>query len=183
MITQLIEKTRQHWRKRQTALKSPPPDLDDYPIVTTEILRFADTDQNGHVSNAVFSVLCQSARMEVLNDSTRIEIPPGHLLPIVKLQIEFLAELHWPGTVEIGTAFNHVGCSSVGLDQVIFDTRRCVARARSTIVLIDQETRRPAPLPPTMIAQIRALFSEGVAADPRKAGLAWFVSDPRSREK
>ena len=183
MITQLVEKTRQHWRKRHKALKSPPPDLADYPIVTTEILRFADTDKNGHVSNAVFSVLCQSARMELLNDSTRIEIPPGHLLPIAKLQIEFFAELHWPGKVEIGTSFNHVGRSSVGLDQVIFDTRRCVARARSTIVLIDQETRRPAPLPPTMITQVRALFKDAVDAEPQKPGLAWFVSNPRSSEE
>jgi acyl-CoA thioester hydrolase len=183
MFAQLVEKTRQQWLHRNKPSKAPEPDLDDYPIVTSDVVRFADTDQNGHVSNAVFAVLCQNARMDLLNDPTRIEIPPGHLLPIVKLHIEFLAELHWPGTVEIGTRFDHVGRSSIGLDQVIFDARRCVAKARSTIVLIDKETRRPAPLPPKMIKQIRFLFSEDSETATRKTGFAWFISNDRGGDK
>ncbi len=183
MIAQFVEKTRQHWKYRHAPVKAPKPDIDDYPIVTSEILRFADTDQNGHISNAVFSVFCQNARMSLLNDSTRIAIPPGHLLPIVKMNIEFLAELHWPGTVEIGTRFNHVGRSSIGLDQVIFNPKRCVATARSTIVLIDQETRRPAALPPPMIEQIRLLLCDEPKPVTRKIGFEWFVKVPHSGRK
>lgn len=183
MITQIVQKTRQHWLHRNAPMQQPEPDLDDYPLVSSELLRFADTDQNGHISNSVFAVLCQNARMDLFNDPTRVEIPPGHLLPIVKLQIEFLAELHWPGTVEIGTRFNRVGRSSIGLDQVIFDPRRCVAKARSTVVLIEKDSRRPAPLPPDMIKQIRSLLTDESEAEQRKIGFAWFASVSRNGDK
>lgn len=60
-------------------------ELADYPIRTSEKLRFADTDRNGHVSNAVFAVCCQNARMEILHDRTRIPLPIDGQFVIVRL--------------------------------------------------------------------------------------------------
>jgi acyl-CoA thioester hydrolase len=51
------------------------PKLADFPITTIEKLRFADTDRNGHVTNTVFAVCCQNARMELLCDPERVPIP------------------------------------------------------------------------------------------------------------
>jgi hypothetical protein len=59
----------------------------------------------------------------------------------------------------------------------------CVAKARSTIVLIDKETRRSVPLPPGMIQQIRFLFSEDNEAETRKSGFAWFDRNDRSGDQ
>ena len=40
--------------------------LDDPRVVWTEdVLRFADTDANGHVNNTLFSVLCESGRVNM----------------------------------------------------------------------------------------------------------------------
>ncbi len=157
MIAHFVATTRSYWRFRRGRKGRPRPSLAHYPIVTTEKLRFADTDQNGHISNTVCAVLCQSARMEALADSNRIALAPTHRFLIVELKIAFLAELHWPGTVEIGTRFENVGRTSVRLDQAVFIDGNSVATAQSTIVLVDATTRRPSPIPAKVADQIRKL--------------------------
>ena len=85
------------WRKPKL-----PEDIGAYPIRSTEKLRFTDTDRNGHISNAVFAVCFQNVRMEVLSDPNRAPVPAGAHFVIVRLQLDFLSEMHWLGTVEIG---------------------------------------------------------------------------------
>jgi acyl-CoA thioester hydrolase len=129
----------------------PPEHIGAYPIRSTEKLRFADTDRNGHISNAVFAVCCQSARMEVLSDPNRAPVPEGANFVIARLQLDFLGEMHWPGTVEVGTRVEHIGRSSIVLVQGLFLKGRRVARAKSIVVLIDAATRRATPLPAPLI--------------------------------
>lgn len=124
------------------------PRLEDYPLHTTEKLRFADTDCNGHISNAVFAVCCQNARMELLHDPRRVPLPINGQFVIARLEIDFLGEMRWPGSVVIGSRCEHVGRSSLVMTQALFVDERCVASARSTVVLMDRATRRAAPLPP-----------------------------------
>jgi acyl-CoA thioester hydrolase len=143
------------WGRRKP---KPPEHIGEYPIRSIEKLRFADTDCNGHISNAVFAVCCQNARMEVLSDPNRAPVPDGAHFVIARLQLDFLAEMHWPGTVEIGTRVEHIGRSSIVLLQSLFLRDRCVARAKSIVVLIDATTRRATPLPDALI---NALYEVG----------------------
>jgi hypothetical protein len=80
------------------------PKLADFPVTSVEKLRYADTDLQGHITNTVFAVCCQNARMELLCDPQRVPIPPNTQFVIARLVLEFRAEMHWPGTVEVGTA-------------------------------------------------------------------------------
>lgn len=136
------------WSRRKP---KPPEDIGAYPIRSIEKLRFADTDCNGHISNAVFAVCCQNARMEVLSDPSRAPVPEGAHFVIARLQLDFLAEMQWPGTVEIGTRVEHIGRSSLVLMQALFLRGRRVARAKSIVVLMDAATRRATPLPAPLI--------------------------------
>ena len=131
------------------------PRLEDYPLQTSEKLRFADTDSNGHISNAVFAVCCQNARMELLHDPRRIPMPINAQFVIARLEIDFLGEMHWPGQVVIGSRCDHVGRSSLLMTQALFVDGRCAANARSTVVLMDRATRRAAPLPPETALALR----------------------------
>ncbi len=121
--------------------------LDDYPIRTSEKLRFADTDRNGHITNSVFAVCCQNARMELLCDPRRVPIPPDTQFVVARLVLEFHTEMHWPGIVEIGTRIDRIGRSSVMLNQALFVGDACVATSESLVVLIDATTRRSTCLP------------------------------------
>jgi acyl-CoA thioester hydrolase len=146
--------------------------LDDYPIRTSEKLRFADTDRNGHVSNAVFAVCCQNARMELLHDRSRVPLSIDAQFVVARLTLEFVKEMHWPGTVEIGTRLDRVGSSSVTISQSLFLEGSCVANATSTVVLVDRSTRRATPLPEETASALRALTDSGPRADGRRSGAA-----------
>jgi len=133
------------------------PTLADYPIRAIEKLRFADTDRNGHITNSVFAVCCQNARMELLCDPRRVPIPSDAQFVVARLVLEFRAEMHWPGIVEIGTRINRIGRSSVMLSQALFIGDGCVAASESVVLLIDANTRRPAPLPPQVIEALQPI--------------------------
>jgi acyl-CoA thioester hydrolase len=132
------------------------PRLEDYPLHTMEKLRFADTDCNGHISNAVFAVCCQNARMELLHDPRRIPLPIDGQFVIARLEIDFLGEMRWPGSVVIGSRCEHVGRTSLVITQALFVDERCAASARSTVVLMNRTTRRAESLPPETSRALQA---------------------------
>ena len=135
------------------------PTLDAFPARTSEKLRFADTDLHGHVTNAVFAVCFQNARLEVLRE---YGIPPADgLVILARLDVSFLSELHWPGVVTVGTRVERVGRASLQLAQAIFSGGRCCAAATSTCVLIDRASRRSMPWPEHTIEALRTLASAG----------------------
>ena len=43
--------------------------LEQFPIRTYDKLRYADTDRQGHVNNAVFSTFLETGRVELIYDS------------------------------------------------------------------------------------------------------------------
>jgi acyl-CoA thioester hydrolase len=135
------------------------PRLADYPARTLEKLRFADTDRHGHITNSVFAVCCQNARMELLYDPCRIPIPCNTQFVIARFLLEFRAEMHWPGTVEIGTRIDRIGRSSIRLGQALFLAEQCVAVSESVVVLMDAATRRATCLPGETVAALQAIVA------------------------
>ena len=133
------------------------PRLADFTMKTVEKLRFADTDRQGHITNTVFAVCCQNARMELFYDPKRVPIPCNTQFVIARLVLEFRSEMHWPGTVEIGTRVERVGRSSVTLAQALFVHEACVATAESIVALMDMTTRRSAHLPEETAEALRAM--------------------------
>jgi len=133
------------------------PRLADFSVTSVEKLRYADTDRQGHITNTVFAVCCQNARMELLCDSRRVPVPHNTQFVIAKLVLEFRAEMHWPGIVEIGTRVERVGRSSVTLAQALFMDERCVATAESVVALMDTTTRRSALLPEETADALRSI--------------------------
>ena len=68
---------------------------------TVHRLRFNDTDKLGHVNNAVFAVMLEQGRAELLMEAG---LPVGtgdQAVVIVRLELDFLAEMTWPGEVVI----------------------------------------------------------------------------------
>ena len=133
------------------------PSLADFAVTSTEKLRFGDTDRNGHITNSVFAVCCQNARMEVLCDPRHVPLPTNTHFVIAKLILEFLREMHWPGVVEVGTRVERIGRSSATLVQALFVAQRCVARAQSVVVLMERTSRRSVALPDDTAAALREL--------------------------
>lgn len=117
-----------------------------YPLWAPDTARYGDADSNGHLNNAVFSTFLETGRITFLLDPKAPLAPPGHGFAIVRLVLDFRAEMHWGGAVEIGTAVISVGRTSFRLAQAIFQDGVCAATAESVMVLMDLTARKAAPI-------------------------------------
>lgn len=142
---------------------TPPPEPEIFKSWVTDRLRYRDTDKVGHVNNAVFSTFCESGRTEILYKDGRPIAPEGLNWVIARLEMNYLSELNWPGEVETGTAVERIGTSSIVLYQGIFKDGVCAADAKTVIVLMDESTRRSAPMPPETLAALESLKLESEA--------------------
>lgn len=132
-----------------------------YPHWTRDVVRYADTDRQGHVNNAVFSVFLESGRVSILYDPKDPMAPDGASFVIARLVLDFRAEMRWPGDVAIGTAVTRVGRSSMTLNQGIFVGEACVATAETVIVLMDDTTRKSRSFPESMRERLERLAPRG----------------------
>jgi acyl-CoA thioester hydrolase len=109
-------------------------------------LRFGDTDALGHVNNAVFASLLESGRIELMHGAEGWFEGEGRYWVIANLNLDFRAEIFYPGSVEVGSAIEKFGTSSMRLRQAIFQGDRCCATSHSTVVLIDEKTKKGTPI-------------------------------------
>ena len=126
---------------------------------TSDKLRLADIDHQGHVNNAVHPVLFTNGRYEFMQRHLRPHMAKTDIFAMVKTTIEYLNEMHYPGEVETGTLIRRVGRSSVTFGQGMFNDGRCIAVSESIMVLLDAATRRAKPWPPE-VATLLARFTE-----------------------
>jgi acyl-CoA thioester hydrolase len=131
------------------------PRLEDYPFRQTDNVRFADMDINHHVNNAVYATYFEAGRVALTKDNTFGLTPAEASWVLVRLDIHFRAELHWPAVIEMGLGIARIGRTSTSYDQVVFSEGKCIASAKAVTVLVDQRTRKPLPLPPTVIEKLQ----------------------------
>ena len=134
------------------------PHIEDFPVRVTENVRFADLDRQGHVNNAVYPTYFETGRVaRIYHPELGFQVD-GCTTVLARIEIDFLKELHWPGTIEIGTGIAEVRRSSYVFSQAIFSEGDCRARARSTMVLIDRATRKARQLPPDLIERLNRIL-------------------------
>ncbi len=129
-------------------IPSPATERSSYACWTTDILRYGDTDSQGHVNNAVFATFCESGRVALFQREGLK--PEGANFVIVRLELDYRAELRYPGAVDVGTRPLAVGRSSFRLGQAIFMGPVCAATAECVMVLMDDDTRKATPLTPLL---------------------------------
>ena len=115
------------------------------PFVTTQRLRFCDADMVGHVNNAVYAVMYEAGRTELLHAHGLLA--SAYSVVIARLEIDFLREMNWPGEVRIETEVARFGTKSLHLRQRLLMDGAVTSRALSVLAAIDPQTRRAVPLP------------------------------------
>ena len=124
------------------------------PYVTTQRLRFCDTDAIGHVNNAVYSVMCEAGRAELSLRCGLLAPEQGHTVVIARLELDFLREMNWPGEIRIETQVTRIGTRSFTLGQRLLQGDALVATSLSVLAVIDTESRRALPLTETWRAAL-----------------------------
>ena len=134
--------------------QKPTPQLADYPHRVTEICRFGDLDPQGHVNQAIFLTYFESGRVAMFRNKDLGIGVPGATFVLVRMEVNYMKELHWPGTIEIGTGVAEFGRSSFKVAQAIFRDGACAATGLATLVCIDLATRKSRPVPEEAIAKL-----------------------------
>ncbi len=142
------------------------PGLEDFPYRLSDNVRFGDLDPNQHVNNAVYATYFETGRVTLMKDPHYGLMQPGLSWIMVRLDMHFRAELRWPGTIELGLGVVRFGRTSVTCDQVVFSDERCVASAQATMVLINEETRKPTPLTAELVRAFQPWLRRGVEVIP-----------------
>lgn len=128
-----------------------------------DIIRFSDLDILGHVNNVAYMVFFETGRVAFLE---QLGQPPrdrehGPTFVLAHIAADYLAELYYPGTVDIGTSLRRVGSSSFHLGHGIFHDGVCRAIATSIIVHVQGRPLKAVPLTDEHKNRIRRVDEEG----------------------
>ncbi|MBA3998790.1 MAG: thioesterase [Candidatus Accumulibacter sp.] len=119
-------------------------------------IRWGDMDAYGHVNNTVFFRFMEQCRVEYLEKLGYKVAPQGTAPVIINASCTFLAQLNYPGTVEIAMYFGAPGRSSIPSSYEIRvqgdDT--LYATGESKIVWMDVATGKSVPIPDELRAEL-----------------------------
>lgn len=114
-------------------------------------MRFCDTDRLGHVNNAVYAVMYEAGRAQMLEQAGLLSPAADRAVVIARLEIDFLREMNWPSTVSVESAIHRIGTKSLHLRQRLVVGGDVTSRAVSVLAVIDTNTRRAVPLEPAWL--------------------------------
>lgn len=136
-----------HERDPRTLLRT------DFPEVATVTTRWSDNDMFGHLNNAVYYELFDSALNAWVIRETGIDESRAEVLGVVaESSCRFYREVGYPGDLEIGVRVRRLGTRSVVFELGLFEPQRdqIAAHGLWAQVYIDRTTRQPSPVPAPM---------------------------------
>jgi len=130
-----------------------------YTLWRQDIIRFADLDPLGHVNNVAYMVYFETGRIACLEQlgTMSADREAGPVFVLAHIAADYLEEVYYPGTVDIGTAVRHIGRSSFHLGHGIFVEGVCKAIATSVIVQVQGRPLVSVPLGGEQLEKIRRL--------------------------
>lgn len=110
-----------------------------YPVVETKQARYSDMDVNGHLNHLALEALHEDARARINEQYVPgVYDPANRALRLVTSQnvVHFLAEAHWPATINVGIGIGRIGRSSVVVSSGLFLDDSCISVCDMTLVLV-----------------------------------------------
>ncbi|WP_102144104.1 acyl-CoA thioesterase [Mycobacterium hubeiense] len=122
----------------------------DFPVHWPVLTRWTDNDMFGHLNNAVYYELFDTAINAWINTSCDIDpLAVPWLGVVAESGCKYFAELKFPDPLVVGLAVARLGNSSVTYRLAIFqvDDAPVAAEGHWVHVYVDRVTRRPVPIP------------------------------------
>ncbi len=106
-----------------------------YPHTQMIQTRFQDMDVLGHLNNVAFAALFETARTKFNQEIDLLSAIRDRRSVVARVEINYLAEGHYPDDVTIGTGMGAIGGRSWDMLAAMFQGGRCIATCDATIVM------------------------------------------------
>ena len=126
--------------------------------------RWRDNDRYGHLNNAIYYELFDSAINQLLIDQGLLDFETGdHVFLVAASGCHYFSEVAYPDKLEIGLAISRLGNSAVNYDLGLFKkgADHTAATGFFVHVHVTRDSYRPVPIPPAC----RDVFKPFVIAD------------------
>lgn len=114
---------------------------------TAVTLRFSDQDAMGHVNNCAYAAYIEAGRTMFLGGLLDPATHPSIDFILASVKIDYLKEMHYPGTVQVGTRIARLGNKSMTIGSGVFLDGIAVAIAHSVNIFIDVTSRATLSIP------------------------------------
>lgn len=122
--------------------------IESYPVVSEVQARYGDMDANAHLNNLALESMHENARA-TMNQNLFPAAYRGGRKPfrIVTSQnaVHFLAEAHWPATIQTGAGVGRIGRTSYVASTGLFLGGACIGVCDTVLVLLDDGGPMPIP--------------------------------------
>jgi acyl-CoA thioester hydrolase len=142
----------------------------DFPVLWPVLTRWADNDMFGHLNNAVYYQLFDTAINGWISTNTDAAVDPvtmRELGVVAESACRYFGELGFPDRLTVGLAVTRLGRTSVTYRLGVFraddETRAIAALGHWVHVYVDRTSRKPLPIP----GPIRSLLETACLADER----------------
>lgn len=127
----------------------------DFPVLWPVLTRWADNDMFGHLNNAVYYQLFDTAiNGWIANEAGVDPLTIPELGIVAESGCRYFAELAFPDELSVGLAVTRLGRSSVTYRLGVFRATEApqpiAALGHWVHVYVDRSTRRPVPIPETI---------------------------------
>jgi acyl-CoA thioester hydrolase len=125
----------------------------DFPVHWPVTTRWTDNDMFGHLNNAVYYALFDTAINGWINTTVGVDPVDAPWLGVVaESGCRYFAELKFPDPLVVGLAVTRLGASSVTYRLALFDrdAEQVAAVGHWVHVYVDRSNRRPMPIPETV---------------------------------
>ena len=113
----------------------------NYPYATSVETRFQDLDPLGHINNVAMAALFENGRVrfnrELLKERQRRV--PGTRWLIARVEVNYLAEGHFPDPITVVSGIGRIGSSSWDIVSAAYQNGQCIGLCDTTIVSTDAD--------------------------------------------
>jgi acyl-CoA thioester hydrolase len=137
----------------------------DFPVHWPVLTRWTDNDMFGHLNNAVYYELFDTAINAWINTNCGIDpLAVPWLGVVAESGCRYFAELKFPDPLVVGLAVSRLGNSSVTYRLALFQADRPLAAVGHWVhVYVDRATRRPVPIPEAIRSLLESICSANAA--------------------
>ncbi|MBU9762327.1 acyl-CoA thioesterase [Mycobacterium sp. TNTM28] len=144
----------------------------DFPLHWPVLTRWTDNDMFGHLNNAVYYELFDTAINGWINTNCAVDPVTAPWLGVVaESGCRFLSELKFPDPLVVGLAVARLGNSSVTYRLGLFEPDGPVAAVGHWVhVYVDRDTRRPVPIPAVIRELLLSICSPDATREQDRRG-------------